>query len=397
MTKRERFEQLVKQLVDSGFSTKLAISVASKTLGSEQVKVERGENESLQQCVSRGISKLMSEGMDQDQAIAAAYSMCQIEPKAYNPDQVRDEHGRWTGGGSNPSSQVRDETRIVVGNEPVRISEGGPTASGPTYANPNADKPKVEPYERNIKPIASETILPGENTNFSKVDGLKDDPDLTKLKGSDITKSHATRFNSIANREIAYSLAPSMEKFKKDLEADGIKLSQPYKIRAKDPESLQEKMNGKWKDKTLDQVTDGLGGRMVFDNQRDADKALLRAKSKLDLKVLEHSDKTNDPKGDGYRANHLLVRTKSGMVAELQIKTVNQDRFSKWTHDDIYKNPKLKDHPDVKTYTSKVSEYLHKLDTGKEPGDFPKAPKVVKDAKMEYDTSKILTDPYAKR
>lgn len=42
----------------------------------KEAKVERQEGESLADCVSRAIPKLINEGMDQDQAAAAAYSMC---------------------------------------------------------------------------------------------------------------------------------------------------------------------------------------------------------------------------------------------------------------------------------------------------------------------------------
>lgn len=153
MTKRERFEQLVKQLVDSGFSTKLAISVASKTLDSEQVKVERGENESLQQCVNRGISKLMNEGMNQDQAIAAAYSMCQIEPKAYNPDQQRDSHGRFAGsaGSHEPSSaKPRDGSngRKPPSGEITTEGETPITVEGDAERDKPQDETEVKPGDR---------------------------------------------------------------------------------------------------------------------------------------------------------------------------------------------------------------------------------------------------------
>lgn len=51
------------------------------------VKVERGEGESLGDCVARAIPILMNEGKEQDQAIAIAYSMCEKKaPKTEEKD-----------------------------------------------------------------------------------------------------------------------------------------------------------------------------------------------------------------------------------------------------------------------------------------------------------------------
>jgi HK97 family phage portal protein len=52
-----------------------ATSEAEKTM----VKIERGSNESYDDCVSRGIAALINEGKDPEQAAAIAYSMCEIK------------------------------------------------------------------------------------------------------------------------------------------------------------------------------------------------------------------------------------------------------------------------------------------------------------------------------
>lgn len=52
----------------------------------DEIKVTRREDETMQECVARAVPKLVGEGMDQDQAIAAAFSMCELPEKSDHSD-----------------------------------------------------------------------------------------------------------------------------------------------------------------------------------------------------------------------------------------------------------------------------------------------------------------------
>jgi ppGpp synthetase/RelA/SpoT-type nucleotidyltranferase len=145
-------------------------------------------------------------------------------------------------------------------------------------------------------------------------------------------------------------------------------------------------MQGKWKDKTLDQVTDGIGMRMVFKTQKEADLAVAKFERVSGMKVLEHEDSVVGGKNGGYRAHHIQVRTPGGMIAEVQIKTVNQDKWSRWGHDKIYKakDSAVRDSKEIQSYAERVSKHLHDQDMGRNPGPRPEAPKAAKDAGLEF-------------
>ncbi len=354
------------------------------------------------------VQKFVESGFTTQQALRIADKIV----NKYDPDQPRDDLGRFGSGGGIPASSSGHVTDgqtgdpIVVPGNPERdnpdnqpasagdrISEGGPTSAPPNYDE--EDKPTPDPYERSPKPIAPEKIPEAYRTNFSKVDGLKNDPALTQTKGKDLTKAETARFNRLASTEMVQSVVPSIDRLKATLKAEKIDIISS-KIRAKDPESLVEKMNGKWSDKTLDQVTDGIGARLVFRNQKELDSALAKMPRALDMKIVEQNDFAAKPQASGYRAVHLLATTKSGMIAEVQLKTKNQDTWSKWSHDQVYKNPDMKNNAEVNKYGKAVSEYLSKVDNRQPAGEFPKAPESVVKAGLEFPKDKILTDPYAK-
>jgi ppGpp synthetase/RelA/SpoT-type nucleotidyltranferase len=207
---------------------------------------------------------------------------------------------------------------------------------------------------------------------------------MADTKGADVKLNHAGTFQKWASEENVKEFEPKMKQMISDLDKDGVEVI-GFKNRAKDAESLQKKMNEKWTDKTLDQVTDGIGARMVVLDQRQAD--LLVAKLPRmagSMKVLEHQDTIDSPKA-GYRAHNILMRTPGGFVAELQVKTHNQDLWSRFGHDRVYKNEAFKKDPEVQGYMTKVSDYLNEVDHGRVPaGPRPVAPEKVVKAGLEF-------------
>ena len=156
-----------------------------------------------------------------------------------------------------------------------------------------------------------------------------------------------------------------------DLKANGAK---QFGNRLKDKLSLYNKMKGRLKERSLNTATDVIGARALSGSIEDQGKVLDYIKSNFD--VVEAEDSSAKSRPDGYRAIHVLFKTKTGKISELQIKTHRQQIYSGFTHDTIYKpSPELADEfgkgPDgrpknkeVADYLNAVSDYLYRLDKG---------------------------------
>ena len=88
--------------------------------------------------------------------------------------------------------------------------------------------------------------------------------------------------------------------------------------------------------------------------------------------VVEEEDLITKPRGD-YRSIHFIIRDKDGKTKELQVRTVNQDRFANWSHD--YYKPTSPDQAkaikankkDLEAYSGVMSEFMYAQDLGKSP------------------------------
>jgi len=158
-----------------------------------------------------------------------------------------------------------------------------------------------------------------------------------------------------------------------------------FSSRLKDENSLLEKMNERKSDRSLNSMTDVIGARGLAGTP-DKQKALLKHVEK-NYEVVEKEDFSDKPRKDGYRAIHILFRTPSGKIAELQLKTYRQQLYSGFTHDQIYKGPDhIKNDPEVKTYANDLSEYLYYLDKGgkDDPAKRPHEPKALAKAGIMF-------------
>jgi phage portal protein BeeE/ppGpp synthetase/RelA/SpoT-type nucleotidyltranferase len=295
-------------------------------------------------------------------------------------------------------------------------TKGGPGSGcrGPNCGRPRGGggnstpegRPGGEYARPSIKPLAGKDIAPSERTNnFQRgpYSGTTAGDAFLGVKGAQMTVAHTYAFRKVAMKELS-PFTKALDKWAEGLAAEGITVRDQFQ-REKKEGSLLDKMRGKWTDKTLDQVTDGLGGRFIFDSQEELDRAVIKSGRLAGLTILEHRDFLKDGKGDGYNATHLLVRTPNGFVAEVQFKTHNQDVWSSWGHDGIYKAPAPKDNrPDfskdaaAKDYAKAVGLYLAEIDLGRVPSTpRPEAPKHVAEAGMEFPWDKANANPYGKK
>jgi hypothetical protein len=129
---------------------------------------------------------------------------------------------------------------------------------------------------------------------------------------------------------------------------------------------------------------------------------------KANYDIVEVDDSVEKPRSSGYRAIHVLFRTSSGKIAEMQLKTHRMQVMSDFTHDTTYKIPDgspLKSvekevkadstgrskNPEVANYLSQLSDYLHNLDMGGKYDEKkrPVEPELFKKVGMKFPWDKI--------
>lgn len=262
------------------------------------------------------------------------------------------------------------------------IKLGGP---GSGCQGPNCGRPKgsgsPEPVKtgRQIKQYGPERMSPHERTNNLRTGAFSKNTDskiLLNKKGAEINHVDAGVFERFSRKELSTNVQPKMKSFVAQLKAEGIEVISDS-ARAKTFDSIQKKMNGKWADKTLDQLSDGIGMRVVVPDQATADRVAIKME-RLWGKPLEHENKTGESK-TGYNAHHFIVRTPGGYMAEMQIKTARQNEFAHWSHKQIYKPTgrhaaALKGDKAAADYARAVGARLQKMDLGMDPGPEPKPP-----------------------
>lgn len=104
------------------------------------------------------------------------------------------------------------------------------------------------------------------------------------------------------------------------------------------------------------------------------------------FKVIAEENAIDNPKGD-YRSYHMTVETKTGQVAEIQIRTPGQHAFAEWAHDvykpvkdsqrDALRDPKFRN--EAMAYSKAISEHIFAKDSGKDAGVKPQPSKRVRE------------------
>jgi len=88
----------------------------------------------------------------------------------------------------------------------------------------------------------------------------------------------------------------------------------------------------------------------------------------------------NDYRGDGYRSVHFVILF-DGLPVEVQVRTVAQHRWAKWSHKYIYKG-RFKHDEAIKRYAVSVSDHLLELDSDDCPApcEMPDCPAILREA-----------------
>lgn len=112
--------------------------------------------------------------------------------------------------------------------------------------------------------------------------------------------------------------------------------------RIKSEESMREKCRQRGLPETeesaLETIHDAVGVRVVcsFLNDVYAFRDHLQAAPGID--VIQEKDYIRQAKPNGYRSYHLIVRTSSGVMAEVQLRTISMDTWAALEHHLKYKH-----------------------------------------------------------
>jgi ppGpp synthetase/RelA/SpoT-type nucleotidyltranferase len=250
-------------------------------------------------------------------------------------------------------------------------------------------QPKKSPVENKPAPSTiskakenKERVENQKKTNQKHSNGMNK-PEYNK-KGAEVTKDECVSF--IKEFHPAFEEAASWgEGFKKSG-------AMSFSGRLKDENSLHDKMKGRFKERTLNSAGDIVGSRAICKNMNDVKKIISHVYDTYD--VLEHDDSVEEKvRPEGYRAHHFTIKSSDGKLIELQVKTQNQQLWSGYTHDTIYKaeDPEIiQAKPDIDKYTKAVSDYIYAVDTGKDPGSFPETPEILKKKNLAFPANDIV-------
>ena len=115
-----------------------------------------------------------------------------------------------------------------------------------------------------------------------------------------------------------------------------------YCSRIKSPESMERKLAARGFPvnlaSALENAYDAVGIRLVCSFASDAFEIVERIESDPGIEILEKKDYLTFPKPNGYRSVHLCVRIKkTGMHAEIQVRTIAMDFWATLEHQMKYK------------------------------------------------------------
>lgn len=274
----------------------------------------------------------------------------------------------------NPNPKGRKEWVTQDYADQFRSSPSKPTSQEPKTSAPPPGKERAEFNRRRCKEIKESG-----QKNTNKFIGMDEETRkraeaISKKKGSEVTLDDVVEF--VGYFESAYE---ESQTFAEAFLDGGAKI---YSGRWKDEESLFNKMQGRFKNRSLETVGDIIGNRCVCKNAQDQKRLVDYIYE--NCVILEHDNSVDgEIRDDGYRAHHFTIQSSDGRLIELQVKTSNQQLYSGFTHP-IYKSPLIeKDekgkykYPEVEKYTKALSDYIYAVDSGQNPTNPPKAPEIV--------------------
>lgn len=254
---------------------------------------------------------------------------------------------------------------VQVGSLPTSGLVGGTTRGAPWV--PLADNPLVrvwEPIELSDTVTASQTKAADDL--FSKA--VNFDNQLTpEHLAEEIRQASFTSYQAIGVTDT----------MSKDILAQLTAESQLQEARAKGPVSAVTKAVTKSDKYDSFRKLDDFSGMRVIAKGETAFADMRSAVATLQEKynVTQHDDFITDGRPDGYRGIHLNVEDPiTKVVAEIQLRTPNQDTWAHWSWQNLYKNENLPadfkttidaNKSTANTYAKGMSDYYYALDSGK--------------------------------
>lgn len=274
----------------------------------------------------------------------------------YNPDEARDEKGKWTSGGGGVGGAVPAKGAGGVGRWAANKSAGS----------------KMTRADRN--PAQLSFKLPkGLDISQAAMHGLASTVQAGKLAPGMSAIAHALQTKQLIDAH-AKGLGEMMSKLK-GAAPEGADVSG----RTKEIESMTGKLakGDSWLPHA-GKGTDLTGTRVIMKNIAEV-KAMEAKVRELFPNVLEHNDYISNPKQDsGYRSSHMIIQDKDGLTKEIQLRTQNQHTHANFLHDAVYKphTPEqrqlMQTHGEhVKAYAVAMGNYFAKKDAGVDPGPKP--------------------------
>lgn len=248
-------------------------------------------------------------------------------------------------------------------------------------------KPQQEQHQENQSPHTPRDLTEENKQRLQSMDKTKKPSNQIKdarfeKPGKDVSMEDVKHFISHFEQSFEETTA-----WDKGFKAAGAK---SYSGRLKDANSLFDKMKGRFAGRSLNTVGDVIGSRAICKNIADQQKLIKHIYQNHE--IIEHDNSVDGTlRPEGYRAHHFMLKSSSGKLIELQVKTVNQQAWSGYTHDQIYKSkdPAIQNNPEVNKYTKALSDYIYAIDSGQKPGKPPEAPQVLKERNMAFDLNQL--------
>jgi putative GTP pyrophosphokinase len=138
-------------------------------------------------------------------------------------------------------------------------------------------------------------------------------------------------------------------------------------VKSKDRFLEKARRKGATADSVSTQVRDLAGVRVTCKNVQDVDEVARIIEGHPDLNVVEVEDHHGHPTEAGYRARHVIVRTKVAegtssvpVECEVQLMTLLQDAWAEFAHEDLYEDGSAP--PRLVRSAKRVAELLSGVD-----------------------------------
>jgi ppGpp synthetase/RelA/SpoT-type nucleotidyltranferase len=357
----------VKKTLNSNFN--------HKTLSQMVDYSKRTRQGSSDSCVSRKISILADEhpDWDQDQVIAVAYAYCKKDKSAEFEKSIL--------GDLTPEILMVHEKIRKEDQQKANLINAVEKVQGKLKQFKAADIKQWITVKGNHIPIEEGETKEQAIEKFlrNKGDGPKKvEPKLSKdekITSRVLAKKHPNLKPEFIDQQmelgktVLEKASKSNNKWQNKLKTE-LPGDPTVSGRTKDIASAIGKASKKPKYKDISLLQDNSGLRAEYDDVTSVKQAMKFVKSKYN--VIDEDNYIDEPKFDGYRSYHAIIKDEDGQEMELQVRTKNETKWADWAHDVTYKPPNEKiekfveKNKDLVTdYSLRMSDYLFDVDMGK--------------------------------